>query len=143
MIIVTNGKAKNIPIPLLMRITAIVFFLLMISITTLSYQMVLAQRKQTSSSGNITAQIEPQGTSLQPTNNKNTTTATHTTGTNSGNITAQIEPQGTSLRASNVTTASGSSPSSTSGNVTASVKPQGTSLQSTNRSTVGGGSNHR
>jgi hypothetical protein len=142
MIIETNAKAKNIPIPLLMRITAMVF-LLMLPITT-SYQMVLAQRKQTSSSGNITAQIEPQGTSLQPTNSSNTTTTTNTTGTNSGNITAQIEPQGTSLKASNVTNASGSAPISTSGNVTASVKPQGTSLQNTNRSTtVGSGASHR
>ena len=109
MIVAINTKAKSIPVPLLMRITAIMFFLLMLSITT-SYQMALAQRKQTSSSGNVTA---------------------------------QIEPQGTSLRASNATTASGSSPSSTSGNVTALVKPQGTSLQNANQSTVGGGPSHR
>jgi hypothetical protein len=141
MITVINAKAKRIPIPLLMRVVAIVF-LLTLPITT-SHQMVLAQ-KQKSSAGNITAQIEPQGTSLQPINNSNTTTTTiNTKSTTSGNITAQIEPQGTSLKTSNVTTASGSTPSSTSGNVTASVKPQGTSLQNTNRSTVAGGASHR
>jgi cytoskeletal protein RodZ len=141
MIDVIKASAKSIPIHLLVRITAMVF-LLMLSITT-SYQMVLAQ-KQTSSSGNITAQVEPQGTSLQPTNSSNTTTTTNTTSTTSGNITAQVEPQGTSLKASNATTASGSTPTSTSGNVTASVKPQGTSLQNTNRSTiVGSGESHR
>jgi hypothetical protein len=142
MTVAINTKAKSSPVRLLMRITAIMFFLLMLSITT-SYQMALAQRKQTSSSGNVTAQVEPQGTSLQPTNNSNTTTATNTAGAKSGNVTAQIEPQGTSLTASNVTTASGSSPSSTSGNLTALVKPQGTSLQNTNRSTVGSGPSHR
>src|SRR5437763_14156248 len=135
MITVINAQAKSIPIPLLMRIVAIVF-LLTLPITT-SHQMVLAQ-KQNSSAGNITAQIKPQGTSLQSTNKNNTTTATNTKSTASGNITAQIKPQGTSLKASNVTNASGGAPSSTSGNVTASVKPQGTSLQNTNRSTVAG-----
>jgi uncharacterized protein (DUF2147 family) len=140
MITVINAKAKRIPIPLLMRMVTLVF-LLTLPITT-SHQMVLAQ-KQKSSASNITAQIKPQGTSLQPISNSNTTTTTNTESTTSGNITAQIKPQGTSLKTSNVTTASGSTPSSTSGNVTASVKPQGTSLQNTNRSTVAGGASHR
>lgn len=103
MIIVTNAKAKNIPIPLLMRITAMVF-LLMLPITT-SYQMVLAQRKQTSSSGNITAQIEPQGTSLKASNVTNASGSAPIS--TSGNVTASVKPQGTSLQNTNRSTTVG------------------------------------
>jgi len=48
--------------------------------TTLFQQTALAQKKQTST-GNVTAQVVPQGTSLTPSNNA--TTSTNNTGTTS------------------------------------------------------------
>jgi hypothetical protein len=48
-------------------------------------------------SGNVTAQVVPQGTSLNASSNKSMTSAANTTGTTSGNVTAQVVPQGTSL----------------------------------------------
>jgi hypothetical protein len=51
-------------------------------------------------SGNVTAQIAPQGTSLNASSNKTMASAANESGTTSGNVTAQIAPQGTSLNAS-------------------------------------------
>jgi Domain of Unknown Function (DUF1259) len=67
----------------------------------------LAQQKQTST-GNVTAQVVPQGTSLQVANK--TASSTNLTGTTapSGNVTAQVVPQGTSLTPSNNTTGTSS-----------------------------------
>ena len=48
-------------------------------------------------SGNVTAQIAPQGTSLNALNK--TTPSANESSTTSGNVTAQIAPQGTSLNA--------------------------------------------
>jgi Domain of Unknown Function (DUF1259) len=53
-------------------------------------------------SGNVTAQVVPQGTSLNASSNKSTTSAANTTGTTSGNVTAQVVPQGTSLNKTTV-----------------------------------------
>src|SRR5919198_5664572 len=84
--------------------------------------------KTGTTSGNVTAQVVPQGTSLN-TSNKTTASAANESGTTSGNVTAQVVPQGTSLNTSNKTTASAANESgTTSGNVTAQVVPQGTSL---------------
>jgi hypothetical protein len=58
----------------------------------------LAYGQAGTTSGNVTAQIAPQGTSLN-TLNKTTTPGTNESGTTSGNVTAQIAPQGTSLNA--------------------------------------------
>jgi hypothetical protein len=73
--------------------------------TTLFQQTALAQKKQTST-GNVTAQVVPQGTSLQVANK--TAASTNLTGTSapSGNVTAQVVPQGTSLTPSNNATTS-------------------------------------
>jgi hypothetical protein len=52
-------------------------------------------------SGNVTAQIAPQGTSLNTSSNKTTAaSAANESGTTSGNVIAQIAPQGTSLNTS-------------------------------------------
>jgi hypothetical protein len=97
-------------------------------------QTALAQQNQTST-GNVTAQVVPQGTSLTQSNNAST--STNKTGTTSGNVTAQVVPQGTSLNVLNKTTAPSANESgTTSGNVTAQVVPQGTSLTQSNNATV-------
>jgi Domain of Unknown Function (DUF1259) len=101
---------------------------------TLFQQTALAQQKQTST-GNVTAQVVPQGTSLQVANK--TAASTNLTGTTapSGNVTAQIVPQGTSLTPSNNATTSTNNTGTTSGNVSAQVVPQGTSLTPSNNAT--------
>ena len=73
--------------------------------TTLFQQTALAQQEQTST-GNVTAQVVPQGTSLQVANK--TAASTNLTGASapSGNVTAQVVPQGTSLTPSNNATTS-------------------------------------
>jgi hypothetical protein len=58
----------------------------------------LAYAQAGTTSGNVTAQIAPQGTSLN-TLNKTSTNSANESGANSGNVTAQIAPQGTSLNA--------------------------------------------
>jgi hypothetical protein len=65
----------------------------------------ISTKKQTST-GNVTAQVVPQGTSLQVANK--TAASTNLTGTSapSGNVTAQVVPQGTSLTSSNNATTS-------------------------------------
>jgi hypothetical protein len=85
-------------------------------------------------SGNVTAQITPQGTSLNTLNKA--TPAGNENGTTSGNVTAQITPQGTSLNTLNKATPAGNENGTTSGNVTAQITPQGTSLN-TNSSRPG------
>jgi hypothetical protein len=55
----------------------------------------VSTNKTGTTSGNVTAQAVPQGTSLTP---NNATTSTNKTGTTSGNVTAQPVPQGTSLK---------------------------------------------
>src|ERR1041384_721658 len=108
----------------------VVVFSLACSIT-LFQQTALAQKKQTST-GNVTAQVVPQGTSLQVANK--TAASTNLTGTSapSGNVTAQVVPQGTSLTPSNNATTSTNNTGTTSSNVTAQVVPQGTSLTPSN-----------
>jgi Domain of Unknown Function (DUF1259) len=83
----------------------VMVFLFTYSFTT-TEQTALAQQKQ-ASAGNVTAQVVPQGTSLQVANK----TANSTT-TSSGNITAPVVPQGTSLNASNATTSTNTMSSS-------------------------------
>jgi hypothetical protein len=70
-------------------------------------QTALAQQNQTST-GNVTAQVVPQGTSLQVANK--TAASTNLTGTTapSENVTAQVVPQGTSLIPSNNATGTSS-----------------------------------
>jgi len=103
-------------------------------IVFLFHQTALAQQKQTST-GNVTAQVVPQGTSLQVANK--TAASINLTGTTapSGNVTAQVVPQGTSLTPSNNATASTNNTGTTSGNVKAPVVPQGTSLTPSNNAT--------
>src|SRR5919202_413605 len=115
-------------------IMVVVVFLSIYSIT-LSQQTALAQQNQTSS-GNVTAQVVPQGTSLQVVNK--TAPSTNLTGTTapSGNITAQLAPQGTSLTPSNNATATTNKSGTTAGNVTAQLAPQGTSLTPSNNATA-------
>jgi Domain of Unknown Function (DUF1259) len=74
----------------------VVVFLFACSIT-LFQQTAQAQQKQTST-GNVTAQVVPQGTSLTPSNNA--TASTNNTATTSRNVTAQVVPQGTSSNGS-------------------------------------------
>jgi hypothetical protein len=92
----------------------VVVFLSAYSITLIIQQTALAQQKQTST-GNVTAQVAPQGTSLQVANK--TAASTNLTGTTTpaGNVTAQVAPQGTSLKASNATTTT-TAPTSSSNN---------------------------
>jgi hypothetical protein len=115
----------------------VVVFLSAYSITLIIQQTALAQQKQTST-GNVTAQVAPQGTSLQVANK--TAASTNITGTTtpSGNVTAQVAPQGTSLQVANKTAASTNITGTTtpSGNVTAQVAPQGTSLKTSNATTT-------
>jgi hypothetical protein len=110
----------------------VVVFLFACSIT-LFQQTAQAQQKQTST-GNVTAQVVPQGTSLTPSNNA--TASTNNTATTSRNVTAQVVPQGTSLTPSNNATASTNNTATTSRNVTAQVVPQGTSLTPSNNATA-------
>jgi hypothetical protein len=90
----------------------VVVFLSAYSITLIIQQTALALQKQTST-GNVTAQVAPQGTSLQIANK--TAASTNITGTTtpSGNVTAQVAPQGTSLKATTTTT---TTPTSSSNN---------------------------
>src|ERR1051326_466971 len=96
--------------------------------TTLFQQTALAQQKQTST-GNVTAQVVPQGTSLQVANK--TAASTNLTGTSapSGNVTAQVVPQGTSLTPSN--NATGTSSNRNQGSVTAGGRLNCQSIAST------------
>jgi hypothetical protein len=115
----------------------IVVFLSAYSITLIIQQTALAQQKQTST-GNVTAQVVPQGTSLQGANKTAASTNLTGTTTSSGNVTAQVVPQGTSLQGANKTAASTNLTGTTtsSGNVTAQVVPQGTSLKASNATTT-------
>ena len=82
-------------------IPVVVVFLSAYSITLIIQQTALAQQNQTST-GNVTAQLVPQGTSLQVANK--TAASTNLTGTTtapSGNVTAPPVPQGNSLTPSN------------------------------------------
>lgn len=88
----------------------VMVFLLTYSITT-TQQTALAQQKQTST-GNVTAQVVPQGTSLQVANKTANGASPTSTTTSSGNITASVVPQGTSLKASNATTSNNTMSSS-------------------------------
>jgi Domain of Unknown Function (DUF1259) len=105
-------------------ITVIVLFLFAYSITLTA----LAQQKQTST-GNVTAQVVPQGTSLQVANK--TGASTNLTGTTSpsGNVTAQVVPQGTSLTPSN--NATGTSSNANQGSVSVGSKLNCQSVAST------------
>ena len=102
-----NNKVKDI---ICLGVMVMLFFLLTYSITT-TQQTALAQQKQTSA-GNVTAQVAPQGTSLQVANK--TANGASPTGvtTSSGNITATVVPQGISLNASNATTSNNTMSSS-------------------------------
>ena len=89
-------------------IVVVVVFLSAYSITLIIQQTALAQQNQTST-GNVTAQLVPQGTSLQVANK--TAASTNLTGTTtapSENVTAQVVPQGTSLIPSNNATGTSS-----------------------------------
>jgi len=103
-----NNKAENI---IGLGIITIVFLLAFSVI--LSQQIVSAQQKQASSSGNVTAQVAPQGTSLNA--SKGTTaTPNNTPNSSSGNVTASVKPQGTSLQQStNQTSATGAGQNTT------------------------------
>jgi len=91
-------------------VMVMLFFLLTYSITT-TQQTALAQQKQTSA-GNVTAQVVPQGTSLQVANKTANSASPTGATTSSGNITAPVVPQGTSLNASNATTSNNTMSSS-------------------------------
>ena len=91
-------------------VMVMLFFLLTYSITT-TQQTALAQQKQTST-GNVTAQVVPQGTSLQVANKTANSASPTGATTSSGNITAPVVPQGTSLNASNATTSNNTMSSS-------------------------------
>lgn len=102
-----NNKAENI---IGLGIITIVFLLAFSAI--LSQQIVSAQQKQASSSGNVTAQVAPQGTSLNA--SKGTTaTPNNTPNSSSGNVTASVKPQGTSLQSTNQTSATGAGQNTT------------------------------
>jgi hypothetical protein len=88
----------------------VLVFLSTYSITT-TQQTALAQQKQTSA-GNVTAQVAPQGTSLQIANKTANGASPTGTTTSSGNMTASVAPQGTSLKASNATTSNNTMSSS-------------------------------
>jgi Domain of Unknown Function (DUF1259) len=94
-------------------IMVVIVFLSAYSITLIIQQTALAQQNQTST-GNVTAQVVPQGTSLQVANKTGTATAP------SGNVTAQVVPQGTSLTSSN--NATGTSSNVNQGSVSVSSK---------------------
>jgi Domain of Unknown Function (DUF1259) len=96
---VINNKVKDI---ICLGVMVMLFFLLTYSITT-TQQTALAQQKHTSA-GNVTAQVVPQGTSLQVANKTANSASPTGATTSSGNITAPVVPQGTSLNASNATT---------------------------------------
>jgi hypothetical protein len=127
-------KSKRIVILGMMTLS----FSLLLSLNnniTVRQMVVFAQQKQ-ASSDNLSAQVLPQGTSLQA--RDKAVNNTNVTGTTLGAITAQVAPQGTSLRSTNGSAANTSSPvTSSAGNLTASVTPQGTSLQHTNHSSTG------
>ena len=97
-----NNKAENI---IGLGIITIVF--LQAFSVILQQQIVSAQQKQASSSGNVTARVAPQGTSLNA--SKGTTaTPNNTPNSSSGNVTASVKPQSTSLQQStNQTSATG------------------------------------
>ncbi len=70
----------------------VVVFLSAYSITLIIQQTVLAQQKQTSA-GNVTAQVVPQGTSLQVANKTANGASPTSTTASSGNITASVVPK--------------------------------------------------
>jgi hypothetical protein len=95
-----NGMINNkVKAMICLGIMVMVF----LSTYSITQQIALAQQKQTSA-GNVTAQVVPQGTSLQVANKTSTSASPTGTTTSSGNITAPVVPQGTSLNASNATT---------------------------------------
>ena len=96
--VIDNIIVKDI---ICLGIMVVVVFLSAYSITLIIQQTALAQQNQTST-GNVTAQLVPQGTSLQVANK--TAASTNLTGTTtapSGNVTAPPVPQGNSLTPSN------------------------------------------
>src|SRR5919202_1092292 len=107
-------------------VISVVLILATVFLTTLAgdsfaqgaYNNTAASTNETATkSGNVTAQVVPQGTSLNALN-KTTAPGTNESGTTSGNVTAQVVPQGTSLNVLNKTTAPGANESgTTSGNV--------------------------
>jgi hypothetical protein len=101
-----NNKVKDI----ICLGVMVMLFLLTYSITT-TQRTALAQQKQTSA-GNVTAQVVPQGTSLQVANKTANSASPTGVTTSSGNITAPVVPQGTSLNASNATTSNNTMSSS-------------------------------
>ena len=73
-----------------------------------------AQQKQASSSGNVTAQVKPQGTSLNASKGTTAATPNNTPSSSSGNVTASVKPQGTSLQQrTNQTSATGAGQNTT------------------------------
>ena len=114
-----GNMIDNIKDIICLGIMVVVVFLSVYSITLIIQQTALAQQNQTST-GNVTAQVVPQGTSLQVANK--TTASTNLSGTTapSGNVTAQVVPQGTSLTPSN--NATGTSSNANQGSVSVSSK---------------------
>jgi len=105
-----------------MRIMTVALALLL-GITSVSTIDVTAQTNQArnsgptadSTSGNITTQIMPQGTSVETDNNKATSKDTPTSSSASGNINSEVAPQGTSVQEANQTSTAKNNISSTVG----------------------------
>jgi len=105
-----------------MRIMTVALALLL-AITSVSTIDVTAQTNQArnsgptadSTSGNITTQIMPQGTSVETDNNKATSKDTPTSSSASGNINSEVAPQGTSVQEANQTSTAKNNISSTVG----------------------------
>ncbi len=106
-----------------MRIITVALGLLlgMISVTTIDVTAQTNQARNSgptadTTSGNITTQIMPQGTSLETDNNtKASPNNTPTSSSPSGNITSEIAPQGTSVQEADQTSTEKNNTTSTVG----------------------------
>jgi hypothetical protein len=95
--------------------------LLILPAVVLSLMTNLDQSTAAQGSGNVTAPIAPQGTSLGATGDNNATTTEPET--SAGNVTAPIAPQGTSLGATGDNNATTTEPETSAGDVSESVAP--------------------
>jgi hypothetical protein len=108
-------------------ITAILLFNILI-ITTIPMSAQLSQISETTTAGNITSSLKPQGASIGVQNESSSPEDKPNTDT-VGNITSSLKPQGASIGVQNESSGPEDKPNTdTVGNITSSIKPQGTSI---------------
>src|SRR5215212_7523929 len=99
-----------------------------IIITTIPISAQLNQISETTTDGNITSSLKPQGASIGVQNESSSPEDKPNTDT-VGNITSSLKPQGASIGVQNESSSPEDKPNTdTVGNITSSLKPQGASI---------------